>query len=53
MQVLPQSQFAPIFAWLEQLSYPWSSAAAAKHLAPSVEMLAPVLQYLGRNDGDV
>jgi hypothetical protein len=51
MQVLPPSQFAPIFAWLKQLNYPWSSAAAVRKIAPSVEMLAPVLQYLGRNDG--
>jgi hypothetical protein len=52
MQVLPPSQFAPIFAWLQQLNYPWSSAVAMTKLAPSVEMLAPVLQYLVRNDGD-
>jgi len=51
MQVLPPGQFDSIFAWLRQLDYPWSSAAAAMKLAPSVEMLAPVLQYLGRNEG--
>ncbi len=50
MQVLPPRQFEPIFAWLKQLNYPWSSAAKAKEAAPSIEMLAPVLQYLGRNE---
>jgi hypothetical protein len=51
MPVLPPSQFDPVFAWLRQLHYPWSSAVAATTLAPHVAMLAPVLQYLGRTGG--
>ena len=48
MQTLPPSQLEPVFAWLEQLNYPWSSAAEVARLAPNLELLAPVLQYLGR-----
>ena len=47
MQLLPPSEFEPVFAWLRRLNYPWSSAAEARDLAPSLEMLAPVLQHLG------
>jgi hypothetical protein len=46
MQLLPPSQFAAVYAWIAQLAYPWSSAEAAADLAPPIEALAPVLQYL-------
>lgn len=53
MQVLPASQFEPVFAWLQQLSYPWTSLAEVAKLAPRLEPLAPVLHYLGRNESGV
>lgn len=49
MQVLPPSEFEPVFAWLARLTYPWSSPKAALDLAPHIELLAPVLHYLGRD----
>lgn len=48
MQLLAPSHFVPVFAWLQQLSYPWSSITEVAALAPSVDLLAPVLQCLGR-----
>jgi len=53
MQLLPASQFGPVFSWLQQLNYPWSSTAQVKGLAPNVQLLAPVLQYVARNDDGV
>jgi len=52
MQLLPAEQFKTVFAWVRLLNYPWSSAAEAVKLAPHIESLAEVLQYLGRNAGD-
>jgi hypothetical protein len=49
MQLLPPSQFEPVFAWLEQLNYPWSSAAEVARLAPSLEPLTAVLQCIERS----
>ena len=49
MQVLSPSALERTFEWVQQLSYPWSSAAAVTASAPHIEMLAPVLQYLGRH----
>lgn len=48
MQALHPGHAERVFAWLELLNYPWSSAAEAATLAPSLELLAPVLEYLGR-----
>ena len=50
MQVLPESQLEPVLAWLRGLDYPWTSAAAVSESAPDIEMIAPVLQYLGRKE---
>jgi hypothetical protein len=46
MQVLPPSQSAAVNAWIGRLPYPWASAKAAVDLAPPIEALAPVLEYL-------
>jgi hypothetical protein len=51
MLVLSPTEFDAIYRWLGRLDYPWSSAIEAAKHAPSVESLAPVLQYLGRNAG--
>ena len=48
MEVLPPSALEPVLDWLQHLSYPWSSAAAVTSIAPRIDMLLPVLQYLGR-----
>jgi hypothetical protein len=52
MQVLPPSLLESVLAWLQRLNYPWSSAAAVIETAPGIDMLGPVLQYLGRNGKD-
>ena len=49
MQVLPHSEFEPVFAWLGALSYPWSSAASALQGIPRSELLSPIAAFLGRN----
>ena len=46
MQVLPPPMLAPVLAWVQALSYPWSSTEEATRLAPAIELLAPVLQRL-------
>ena len=51
MQVLPPGELETIFAWLRRLSYPWSCATEVAQYAPRIELLAPVLQYIGRRDG--
>jgi hypothetical protein len=48
MEVLPQRESGSVFAWLETLSYPWSSAAAARQGMPALESLSPVAGFLGR-----
>ena len=52
MQLLPPAQFEAVFTWVRLLNYPWSSAAESAKLAPRIELLADVLQYLGRNASD-
>ena len=52
MQRLPPAQFEAVFTWVRLLNYPWSSAAESAKLAPRIELLAEVLQYLGRNASD-
>ena len=49
MQVLPHSEFKPVFAWLSALNYPWSSAASALQSIPRIELLTPITEFLGRN----
>ena len=51
MEVLPQHESGRVFAWLESLSYPWSSAAAARRGMPAIESLSPVAEVLGRRVG--
>jgi hypothetical protein len=46
MQILPFSTQEAIFAWLEGLSYPWSTRTAVVASAPAVQRLADVLQCL-------
>jgi hypothetical protein len=46
MPVLPPSQAGVVYAWIARLPYPWATAEAAVDLAPSIDALAPVLQYL-------
>ena len=46
MQVLDASTQRQVFAWLEGLAYPWSSASAVVRTAPELEQLAPVLSCL-------
>jgi hypothetical protein len=48
MEVLGQRESGPVYAWLESLSYPWSSAAAARRGMPAIESLSPVAEFLGR-----
>ena len=48
MQVLPPRHFEPVFMWLRNLDYPWTTAAAVRAAAPGIADLAPVLQYLGK-----
>jgi len=47
MHMLRPGQFAAVFEWLEQLDYPWSSPAQARARAPALDLIAPVLHYLG------
>ena len=48
MEVLPQGEFGPAFAWLESLSYPWSSPADTLRGIPAIGALSPVAEFLGR-----
>ena len=51
MQVLPPTELAAILGWVQALSYPWCTAEEVARTAPSIELLAPVLQQLA-TDGD-
>ena len=46
MQTLAAHQIESVFAWLERLSYPWSSASEVLKAAPANPELEPVLQYV-------
>jgi hypothetical protein len=46
MQVLAPTEVNPVMAWLEGLTYPWTSAASAASSAPGIEGLKPVIDYL-------
>lgn len=48
MQVLDPSAGRPVLAWLEGLSYPWSTVAEVVRTAPALAPLTPVLGALGR-----
>lgn len=49
MQVLAPSERNRVLAWLEGLSYPWSTGADALRSAPAIGELTPVLDYLNHN----
>jgi hypothetical protein len=46
MQVLPPTELFAVLAWVQELTYPWSSAQEVLRTAPSNELLAPVRQHL-------
>jgi len=46
MQVLPPADLTTVLAWVRALSYPWCTAEEVARIAPSHELLAPVLQHL-------
>jgi hypothetical protein len=46
MQVLPPAELTTVLAWVRALSYPWCTAEEVARIAPSNELLAPVLQHL-------
>ena len=48
MAVLPPSELAAVLAWVQAFTYPWCAAEEVASGAPSIELLAPVLEYLGR-----
>ena len=47
MVVLDASAAAEVMDWLLDLSYPWASAAVVD-TAPSIDEMAPLVDYLGR-----
>jgi hypothetical protein len=49
MQVLPPAERHRVMAWLEGLTYPWSSAVSAANSAPAIEGLEPVVRFLHQN----
>lgn len=51
MQALPATDLEAVLAWLQRLSYPWTSAGAVIATAPAIETLNPVLQ--GLRDAEV
>jgi hypothetical protein len=53
MQMLPPHLLAPVLAWVQALSYPWSSTEEVTRLAPSIEPLAPVMQRLASYEAGV
>jgi hypothetical protein len=48
MVVLPPGAADAVFPWLQRAGYPWTSAALARELAPSLPGLEPVVRHLGR-----
>ncbi|MEO7885436.1 MAG: hypothetical protein ABI893_03785 [Polaromonas sp.] len=48
MQSLPPAMQDEILPWAYSLPYPWCTAEAAARGAPTLELLAPVLGYIGR-----
>jgi hypothetical protein len=46
MAVLPPAELAAVLAWVQALTYPWCTVEEVARRAPSIELLAPVLQYL-------
>jgi hypothetical protein len=53
MQVLPPSELASVLAWAQQLSYPWCNAEEVARIAPTSELLTPVLQHLSAYESGV
>ncbi|MEO6016259.1 MAG: nuclear transport factor 2 family protein [Polaromonas sp.] len=48
MQSLPPAMQDEILPWASDLPYPWCTAEAAARGAPTLELLVPVLGYIGR-----
>jgi hypothetical protein len=46
MQVLPESMFDDVFAWLQALEYPWLSVPQALQSIPTHEALCPIAAFL-------
>ncbi len=53
MQELPATELAAVLAWVQALSYPWCAAEEVARDAPSIELLAPVLQHLATSEAGV
>lgn len=51
MVVLPPGAANAVFPWLQRAGYPWTSAALACELAPSLPGLDPIVQHLERYAG--
>lgn len=49
MQVLPFTEFEPVFGWLRALNYPWSSSEAALQALPASDLLLPIAGFLSRH----
>jgi len=50
MLSLPPSDSGTVLEWLTSLPYPWTDARRAVAAAPPLEALAPVLQWIRRNE---
>jgi len=50
MLSLPPHDSGAVLDWLTALPYPWTSAQRVVDGAPPIEALAPVLQWIRRND---
>ena len=53
MQVLPPAELTTVLAWVQALSYPWCTAEEAARIAPTSELLAPLLQHLSAHASSV
>jgi len=50
MLTLPADDAGTILEWITRLSYPWADAQRVVASAPTIEALAPVLQWIRRNE---
>jgi hypothetical protein len=46
MQLLPPAELAAVLTWVQALNYPWCAVGEVARAAPSIGLLAPVLQHL-------
>jgi hypothetical protein len=47
MQVLPYDALCPVMTWVAPLPYPWVSQAELTNLAPELEAINGILNYIG------